>query len=144
MTYIRHQRRINSLIPGKFGPKNEIYSQCYEIWHSEQFKFVNCKYDMISNLQERLFTSILQNSYSENFQSHNKVFKLKTVSSHKKVMLSAFSINATRQAVMEIFLSFQNFKSRKKVTESFFSGHVSFCFHDAQISWNNIFSDSSH
>ena len=35
---------INSLIPGKFGPKNEIYSQCYEIWHSEQVKFVNHKY----------------------------------------------------------------------------------------------------
>ena len=33
--------RINHIIPGKFGSKNEIYSQCYETWHSEQVKFVN-------------------------------------------------------------------------------------------------------
>ena len=36
---------MNPLIPGNFGPKNEIYSQCYEIWHSGQVKFVNYKYD---------------------------------------------------------------------------------------------------
>ena len=36
---------INPLIPGKFGPKNGIYSQYYEIWQSEQLKFViwNCE-----------------------------------------------------------------------------------------------------
>ena len=50
-------------MPGKFGPKKEIYSYCYEIGHSEQLKFVNHEYDMISDLQKRLFTSILQNSY---------------------------------------------------------------------------------
>ena len=36
---------MNPLIPGNFGPKNEIYSQCYDIWHSGQVKFVNHKYD---------------------------------------------------------------------------------------------------
>ena len=54
---------ISLLIPRKFGPKKEIYSCCYEIGHSEQVKFVNHKYDMISDLQKQLFTSILQNSY---------------------------------------------------------------------------------
>ena len=37
---------INLLIPGKFGLKNEINSQCYDIWQSEQAKFVNHKYDI--------------------------------------------------------------------------------------------------
>ena len=37
---------MNPLIPAKFDPKNEIYSQCYEIWHLEQVKFVNLKYDI--------------------------------------------------------------------------------------------------
>ena len=37
---------MNPLISEKFGPKNEIYSQCYEIWKSEQVKFVNHKYDI--------------------------------------------------------------------------------------------------
>ena len=39
---------MNPLIPGRFDPKIEIYSQCYEVWHSEEVKFVNHKYD-ISN-----------------------------------------------------------------------------------------------
>ena len=37
---------MNPLFPAKFDPKNEIYPQCYEIWHSEQVKFVNLKYDI--------------------------------------------------------------------------------------------------
>ena len=37
---------MNLLISGKFGPKNEIYSQRYEIWHLEQVKFINLKYDI--------------------------------------------------------------------------------------------------
>ena len=37
---------INPLILGKFCPKKEIYSQCYEIWQSEQVKFINHKYDI--------------------------------------------------------------------------------------------------
>ena len=37
---------MNLLIPGKFGLKNEKYSQCYEIWHSGQVKFFNHKYDI--------------------------------------------------------------------------------------------------
>ena len=40
----QNQRSINILIPGKLGTRNEIYSQRYEIWHSEQAKFVNQKY----------------------------------------------------------------------------------------------------
>ena len=47
-----------SIIPGKFGPKNEIYSQCYEIGHSEQVKFVNLKYDI---LKLRILTRSLTN-----------------------------------------------------------------------------------
>ena len=31
---------ISPLIPEKFGPENEIYSQYYEIWHSEQVRFL--------------------------------------------------------------------------------------------------------
>ena len=38
---------INTLILGKFGPKSEIYSQCYEIWQLEQVKFVNHRYDTV-------------------------------------------------------------------------------------------------
>ena len=37
---------INLLIPEKLGPKNEIYYQCYEIWDSEQVKFLKLKYDL--------------------------------------------------------------------------------------------------
>ena len=37
---------MNLLISGKFGTKNEIYSQRYEIWHLEQVKFINLKYDI--------------------------------------------------------------------------------------------------
>ena len=56
---------FNLLIPGKCGPKKEIYFQWYNIWHSELVKFVNHKYDMINDLLKRLFTSFLQNSYFE-------------------------------------------------------------------------------
>ena len=35
----------------------------------------------------------------------------------------------SRKAVMEFFLSFKSFKSRKKVTNSFFIGHASLSFH---------------
>ena len=38
---------IIPLISGKFGPKNEIYFQCYEIGYSEQVKFVNLKSDIL-------------------------------------------------------------------------------------------------
>ena len=37
---------INPIIPGKFVPKNETYSQCYETYQSEQVKSVNHKYDI--------------------------------------------------------------------------------------------------
>ena len=37
-------KTISPLIPGKFGLKNETYSQCYKISQSEQVKFVNHKY----------------------------------------------------------------------------------------------------
>ena len=37
---------ISPLIPGKFVPKYEIYSQSYEIWQTEQVKFVNHKYNI--------------------------------------------------------------------------------------------------
>ena len=37
---------MNPLIPGKFGPRSEYIFQCYEIWHSEQVKFVNHKDDI--------------------------------------------------------------------------------------------------
>ena len=46
---------------------------------------------------------------------------------------------------MELFLSFRSFKSGKKVTESFFQWSRFFKLsYDAHISWNNIFSASSH
>ena len=37
---------MNPLIAGKFGPKNEIFFQWYEIWPSEQVKLVNHIYDI--------------------------------------------------------------------------------------------------
>ena len=37
---------INRLIPETFGPKNEMYSKCYEIWQSKQVNFFNHKYDI--------------------------------------------------------------------------------------------------
>ena len=45
VTDINIKTGINPVIPWKFGPKNEIYSQCYEIWHCHEVKFVNLKYD---------------------------------------------------------------------------------------------------
>ena len=36
---------ISPLIPGKFGPKNEIYFHCYETLYSKQVKFLNLKDD---------------------------------------------------------------------------------------------------
>ena len=40
------ETNISPLLRGNFGPKYEIYSQYYEIWHSEKVKFVNHKYDI--------------------------------------------------------------------------------------------------
>ena len=40
------KKSINPLSPGKFCPKNEIYFHCYEIWQSEQVKFVNHECDI--------------------------------------------------------------------------------------------------
>ena len=41
---------------------------------------------------------------------------------------SILNIVKSLKAVMEFFPSFKSFKSRKKVTESFFSGHASLSF----------------
>ena len=76
----------------------------------------------------------------KNFKSHKNVmesfFKIKTFKSLKEVMQPFFSIKnfKSRKKVMEFFSSINNFNSRKNVTEPFFNGHVSLCFHDAQIS----------
>ena len=43
---IKIKTSISPHIPRKFGPKNEIYSQCHEVRQSEQVKFVNHKYDI--------------------------------------------------------------------------------------------------
>ena len=60
---------------------------------------------MISDLQNWLFTSILQNSILKNFKSHKKVMesllKIKTFKSLKEKMVSFFNI--------------KNFLCRKKV-----------------------------
>ena len=57
----------------------------------------------------------------------------------------SIKIFKSRKAVMELFLSFRSFKSGKKVTESFFQWSRFFKLsYDAHISWNNIFSASSH
>ena len=73
-------------------------------------KFVNHKYNMTSDLQKRLFTSILQNSYLIN------------VTSYKNATESFFKIKTfkTLKEVMKPFLNVKNFKSPKKVMESFF------------------------
>ena len=46
-------------------------------------------------------------------------------------MVSFFSIKNFKSGkiVMEFFLSFNSFKSREKVSKSFFSGHASLIFH---------------
>ena len=74
------------------GPERKCIPN--EIWHTY-------KYDMISDLQKRLFTSILQNSY---FEKTLRV-KIKTFKSLKEVM--------------ESFFNAKIFKSRKKVTQAF-------------------------
>ena len=51
------------------------------------------------------------------------------------VIFRPFSLLKTlksRKAVVEFYLSFKSFKSHKKVTKSFFSGHVSLSFHIMQ------------
>ena len=64
-------------------------------------KFGNHKYDMISDLQELLFTSILQNNFTSYKNVTESVFEIKTFESLKEVMYH--------------FLSVRNFKSLKKV-----------------------------
>ena len=61
-------------------------------------KFGNHKYDMISDLQELLFTSILQNNFT----------------SYKNVTESVFEIK-TFESLKEVMDHFLNFKSLKKV-----------------------------
>ena len=48
--------------------------------------------------------------------------------------MESFSSVKNCKAAMMSFFSITNFKSRKKVTESFSSGHASLYFHDAEIS----------
>ena len=117
----------------------KIYSYCYEIGHSEQVKFVNHKYDMISDLQKRLFTSILQNTYFDKLyklqECDRVIFKIKTFKNLKEVMEPFLNIKKFKgprkvmesfygiknfETVMLSFLRIKNFKSRKKATESFF------------------------
>ena len=59
-------------------------------------------------------------------------FSIRNFKSHKKMMDSFFGIK-NGKIVMVSFFSIKNFKSHKKVIGSFFSGHASLCFHDAQI-----------
>ena len=96
-------------------------------------KFVNHKYDMISNLPKRLFTSILQNSYFEKLktESHENVmepfFKIKSLRVSRKWWSPFFSIEnlkKSHKAVVEFSLSFEGFKSHNKKTNSFFIGHA--------------------
>ena len=68
----------------------------------------------------------------KNFKSHKKVMEsFFDIKNFKTVMFSFFSIKnfKSRIAVMEFFLSFRSCKSRKKMTESLFSGHALLSFH---------------
>ena len=156
------------------------------------------KYYMISDLQKRLFTNFLQNSYFLiNFASYKNVmesfFKIKTLKNLKEVMepflnvktlrvprkwWRPFSVLKTlrqwwclfsglktlrvvkkqrspffsiknfksRKAVVEFYLSFKRFKSCEKVTVRVLFQFPRFIklSYDYQISWNKIFSVSSH
>ena len=76
---------------------------------------------MINDLQKRLFTSILQNSYFDKLYKlwMESFFKIKTLKSPKKVIESFFGIKNFK-TVMVSFFRIKNLKSRKKATESFF------------------------
>ena len=70
------------------------------------------------------------------------------IKNFKTVMVAFFSIKSfkSRKAVVEFSLSFKNFQSRQKVNVSvpFQWLHFIKLSYDDQISWNNIFSVSSH
>ena len=90
---------------------------------------------MVSELQKRLFTSILQNRFLKNLKVMESLFKMNTFKSLKEVMESFFNIKnfknrkkvmqphfsiknfTSPKALMEFFLSFRSFKSRKKMTD---------------------------
>ena len=72
---------------------------------------------MISDLQKRLFTNILHNSYFEKLNRHKVAmelfFKSETFKSLKEVMESFFNIKnfKSRKKAMQPFFSMKNFKS---------------------------------
>ena len=68
-------------------------------------KFGNHKYDMISDLQKLLFTSIPQNNFTSYKNVPESAFEIKTFESLKEVM--------------NPFLNVRNFKSLKKVWSPF-------------------------
>ena len=127
-------------------------------------KFGNHKYDMTSDLQKLLFTSIPQNNFTSYKNVPESVFEIKTfeslkevmnpflnvrnfIKNFKTVMVAFFSIKSfkSRKAVVEFSLSFKNFQSRQKVNVSVPFQWLRFIklSYDDQISWNNIFSVSS-
>ena len=73
--------------------------------------FVNHKYDMISDLEKRLFTSIII-----------RIAILISFPSYKNLAKSLFKIKTFKslKEVMELFLNVKNFKSPKQVMKSFF------------------------
>ena len=109
--FVTQQTSISLVIPGRFGPKKEIYSNCYEIGHSEQVKFVNHKYYMAATFRS---------SYSPAFY---RVAILINFTSYKNVTESLFKIKVFKslKEVMDPFLNVKNLESPKKVMESFFS-----------------------
>ena len=127
---------------------------------------------MIIDLEKPLFTSILQNSVLKNFKSHNNLieslFKIKTFKSLKEVMVSFFKIknfksrkkvcspfsvlkslrvirkwwNPSSKAVMEFYWVLEALSAvRNRPSKWQLFMKLSY---DAKISWNNIFSVSSH
>ena len=73
-------------------------------------------------------------------------FSIKNFKSSKKVT-ALFSVLKTLKVVghwWNSFLSFKSFKSCKKVTKSFQGSCFIKLSYDAQISWNNILSVTSH
>ena len=73
------------------------------------------------------------------WNSFSALITLKVVRKWRIPFFSIKNVNF-RKAVMEFFLSFRSFKSGKKVTESFFSGHTSLSFHMMQKFQGTIFS----
>ena len=67
------------------------------------------------------------------------------IKNFKTVMLSFYSIKnfKSRIAVIEFFLSFRSCKSRKKMTDSYFSGHALLSFHMMHKFPGTIFSLSA-